>query len=121
MASSKNYRTTNVPSSNQVVETKRGGRLNKEFSLYIKGIVSGMDKNVLNNVFTTFGAVKSLDVVPSKSCAFVEFFTKEAYEQALMQKMISVPDLGTVTIEERRPKDRNRKGKGRNISDVIST
>jgi hypothetical protein len=44
-----------------------------------------------------------------KSCAFVEFATNEAYQQALTQKVIDIHDLGTVTVEERKPKNnRNR-------------
>ena len=42
-----------------------------------------------------------------KSCAFVEFYTKEAYQQALMQKSIEIPGLGIVTVEERKQKNRN--------------
>ena len=39
---------------------------NLEFSLYIKGIVNGMNKSALDKVFRTFGTVMNLDVVPTK-------------------------------------------------------
>ncbi|RIA88345.1 hypothetical protein C1645_739451 [Glomus cerebriforme] len=92
----------------------RGGSttINKEFSLYVKGIVDGMNKDVLNKAFIKFGNVKSLDVVPSKSCAFVEFCNQDSYQQALREKHIDIPDLGTVSVEERKPKDRHDRHDG---------
>ncbi|GBC01546.1 hypothetical protein RclHR1_04220014 [Rhizophagus clarus] len=103
--SNKDFRKTNFSSD----ESRE-----KKFSLYIKGVVDGMTRHVLTNAFTTFGTVKHLDVVLSKSCAFVEFETEEAYQQALMQKEIDIPNLGTVTVEERKQKQQrtqNRKSK----------
>ncbi|CAB4424731.1 unnamed protein product [Rhizophagus irregularis] len=81
----------------------------KKFSLYIKGVVNGMNRTTLTNAFTTFGPVKNLDVVMAKSCAFVEFETEEAYQQALMRKEIDIPNLGTVIVEERKSKYRATK------------
>ncbi|CAG8718919.1 14198_t:CDS:2, partial [Funneliformis mosseae] len=83
-----------------------------EFSLYVKGIVEGMNKEVLDKVFTEFGVVKHLDVVITKSCAFVEFDSQKSYQQALSKKIIEVPNFGTVTVEERRP-PREEGGGGR--------
>lgn len=39
-----------------------------------------------------------------KSCAFVEFGNQEAYQQALNQKEIDVPNFGHVVVEERKAK-----------------
>jgi len=35
----------------------------------------------------------------------VEFDSQKSYQQALSKKNITVPNIGTVTVEERRPKD----------------
>ncbi|CAI2178412.1 4340_t:CDS:2 [Funneliformis geosporum] len=80
-----------------------------EFSLYVKGVVEGMNKDVLDKVFTEFGVVKHLDVVITKSCAFVEFDSQRSYQQALNKKVINVPNFGNVTVEERRhPREEGR-------------
>jgi len=92
--------------------TRKGRDVNRELSLYVRGIVDGMNKTVIDKAFKTFGPVINLDVVPTKSCAFVEFGTKEAYQQALMQKTIEIPGLGTVTVEERKQKE-NKKNQNR--------
>lgn len=42
-----------------------------------------------------------------KSCAFVEFGNQEAYQQALNQKEIDVPNFGHVVVEERKSKYHN--------------
>ncbi|RHZ86219.1 hypothetical protein Glove_53g31 [Diversispora epigaea] len=81
---------------------------NKEFSLYVKGVNPSMSQEVLTNVFKNFGPVKSLDVVPSKQCAFVEFSFYEAYHQALSQRQIQIPGVGNVTVEERRKNEEMR-------------
>ncbi|CAJ0831371.1 3746_t:CDS:2 [Entrophospora sp. SA101] len=47
-------------------------------------------------------SVKHLDVVPTRNCAFVEFFTSEAYQNALNAKTLVVNTV-TLCIEERRP------------------
>ncbi|GBC08882.1 hypothetical protein RclHR1_08450010 [Rhizophagus clarus] len=78
---------------------------NKEFSLYVKGIVEGMTRPTLEKAFSKFGLVKNVDVVLSKSCAFVEFGSQEAYQQTLSQKEIDVPGYNMpVVVEERKPK-----------------
>jgi hypothetical protein len=41
----------------------------------------------------------------------VEFETKEAYQQALMQREIVIPNLGTVYVEERKIKQNNNKAR----------
>ncbi|CAG8658640.1 25978_t:CDS:2 [Gigaspora rosea] len=50
------------------------------------------------SAFSNFGAVKNLDVVPTKSCTFVEFQTQDAYQRALQQRQISVPGFGSETV-----------------------
>jgi nucleoid DNA-binding protein len=103
------YQVVPAPSTKT---TRKGRDVNRELSLYVRGIVDGMNKTVIDKAFKTFGPVINLDVVPTKSCAFVEFGTKEAYQQALMQKTIEIPGLGTVTVEERKQKE-NKKNQNR--------
>src|ERR1051325_7166932 len=51
-------------------------------------------------IFIKFCSIKNF-----KSCAFVEFSNQEAYQQALTKKQIEIPNLGSVTVEERKPKN----------------
>jgi len=96
---------TQSTQSQQSNREQKDRTVNREFSLYVKGIIDGMSKTVLDKAFKTFGPVTNLDVVPTKSCAFVEFGTQEAYQQALTKKQIEIPNIGIVTVEERKQKN----------------
>ena len=50
---------------------------------------------------STFGALKYLDVVPTKGCAFAGFSTLEAYRAALNARQVNVGQA-VIHIEERR-------------------
>nr|CAG8618530.1 5938_t:CDS:2 [Entrophospora candida] len=71
-------------------------------SIYVKNVKNGMTYHLLKSKFSKFGKVKHLDVVPTRNCAFVEFFTSEAYQSALNAKTLVVNTV-TLCIEERRP------------------
>ncbi|CAH1762972.1 10477_t:CDS:2, partial [Entrophospora sp. SA101] len=71
-------------------------------SIYVKNVKNGMTYHLLKSKFSKFGKVKHLDVVPTRNCAFVEFFTSEAYQNALNAKTLVVNTV-TLCIEERRP------------------
>ncbi|CAG8499051.1 1005_t:CDS:2, partial [Cetraspora pellucida] len=85
-------------------------------TLYVKVGNEQMNHDVLWNAFSYFGPVKNLDVVPVKSCAFVEFYSQDAYQQALQQRHISVPGFGneTVIVEERRERRKDDNSRYRN-------
>ncbi|CAG8538800.1 10693_t:CDS:2, partial [Cetraspora pellucida] len=85
-------------------------------TLYVKVGNEQMNHDVLWNAFSYFGSVKNLDVVPVKSCAFVEFYSQDAYQQALQQRHISVPGFGneTVIVEERRERRKDDNNRYRN-------
>ncbi|CAG8758307.1 28305_t:CDS:2 [Dentiscutata erythropus] len=102
-------------------EAPRDRNSNREFSLYVKVGNERMNYEALMSAFSNFGPVKNLDVVPAKSCAFVEFQTQDAYQRALQQRQIPVPGFGneTVIVEERqeRRKDDNSRYRGRQSYD----
>ncbi|CAG8712059.1 19546_t:CDS:2, partial [Racocetra fulgida] len=102
-------------------DTSQLAEPSKEFSLYVKVGNERMDHDALWSAFSNFGPVKNLDVVPAKSCAFVEFQSQDAYQRALQQRQISVPGFGneTVVVEERqeRRKDDNTRYRNRQSYD----
>ncbi|CAG8684279.1 3943_t:CDS:2 [Cetraspora pellucida] len=113
--------TRTQPQVSNAREAPRDRNSNREFSLYVKVGNERMDHDALWNAFSNFGPVKNLDVVPAKSCAFVEFHSQDAYQRALQQRQISVPGFGneTVVVEERqeRRKDDNTRYRNRQSYD----
>ncbi|CAG8562814.1 12931_t:CDS:2 [Funneliformis caledonium] len=82
---------------------KNNNRRNSDTSLsiYVKGVTSSMTYDLLKSAFTSFGHVKHLDVVHSKSCAFVDFSNFESYRRALDAHTVEIGGE-TVNTEERR-------------------
>ncbi|CAB4476145.1 NTF2-domain-containing protein [Rhizophagus irregularis] len=89
---------------------KNNNRRNSDTSLsiYVKGVTSSMTYELLKAAFSTFGHVKHLDVVHTKSCAFVEYNNAESYRRALEAHTV---DVGSETVytEERRVRRNNGK------------
>ncbi|KAH7096481.1 hypothetical protein BKA62DRAFT_675874 [Auriculariales sp. MPI-PUGE-AT-0066] len=52
---------------------------------FVKGVTETVSTNVLKDVLTTrFGAIKELDIVRSKACAFLEFTSPESARRAVI-------------------------------------
>ncbi|RIA95300.1 hypothetical protein C1645_872874 [Glomus cerebriforme] len=89
---------------------KNNNRRNSDTSLsiYVKGVTSSMSYEQLKAAFAAFGHVKHLDVVHTKSCAFVEYNNAESYRRALEAHTVDVGGE-TVNTEERRVRRNNGK------------
>jgi len=89
---------------------KNNNRRNSDTSLsiYVKGVTHSMSYELLKAAFMTFGHVKHLDVVHTKSCAFVEYNNAESYRRALEAHTVNVGSE-TVNTEERRVRRNNGK------------
>ena len=46
----------------------------------------------------------------------MEFGTQEAYQQALTKKQIEIPNIGFVTVEERKQKNEDVRSQGRHYN-----
>ncbi|CAG8623792.1 13007_t:CDS:2, partial [Racocetra fulgida] len=116
----RNYSQALYNTHNGMSSQRRGNEYrierNPNFTLYVKVGKERIDRDALWSAFSYFGPVKNLDVVPAKSCAFVEFYSQDAYQQALYQRQISVPGFGnqTVVVEERRERRKDDNNRYRN-------
>ncbi|KAJ3299674.1 hypothetical protein HK104_007745 [Borealophlyctis nickersoniae] len=72
----------------------------EKYSIYIRGITEGIDKQSLHATFKAVGAIRHVDLIPSKNIAFVEFTTIEAAQKAIGQTFNI--NGHTVTAEERK-------------------
>ncbi|CAG8437891.1 7510_t:CDS:2 [Diversispora eburnea] len=79
-------------------------------SIYVKGITQSMNRESLLNAFKVFGYVSHIDVVYSKSCAFIEYNNAESYKAALNAQTIKVGNE-SVSTEERRGHSRRNNNK----------
>lgn len=50
---------------------------------FVKGVVEGVSDTALRNVITRFGAIKELEIVRNKACAFLEFEKVESAKRAI--------------------------------------
>ncbi|GES88618.1 ubiquitin protease cofactor [Rhizophagus clarus] len=75
-------------SEGQKINNRRNS--DTSLSIYVKGVTPSMTYELLKAAFSTFGHVKHLDVVHTKSCAFVEYNNTESYRRALEAHTVDV-------------------------------
>ncbi|CAG8580025.1 2752_t:CDS:2 [Acaulospora morrowiae] len=88
---------------------RRNSDIDNNLSIYVKGVTSTMTREQLQSAFKTFGVVSHIDVVPTKSCAFVEYNNPAAYRAALNAKSVNVGNEIVYTEERRGNNRRNNK------------
>ncbi|CAG8484841.1 9234_t:CDS:10 [Acaulospora colombiana] len=98
----------------------RRNSVDTSLSIYVKGVTTSMTREQLNTAFKAFGAITNLDVVHSKSCAFVEYQNVDSYKAALNAKAVKIGNESVFT-EERRGDELRYKNLSKNISQQIFT
>ncbi|KAI8370718.1 uncharacterized protein BYT42DRAFT_100147 [Radiomyces spectabilis] len=69
--------------------------------IFVKNVTSTITEEELQQAFSQFGSVKSLNIIQAKNCAFLDFTTPEARQKAIAQHRVTVGEA-TVLAEERR-------------------
>ncbi|KAG0247926.1 hypothetical protein BG011_000726 [Mortierella polycephala] len=59
-------------------------------TIYIRNVTESVTYEMLHKAFSVFGTIRTLNVVHSKACAFVEFATADAHEKALAATSVPV-------------------------------
>ncbi|CAG8544633.1 13601_t:CDS:2 [Ambispora gerdemannii] len=95
----------------QMNRRQDGQRGDPQLSIYIKNVTESMPYDQLRNAFSQFGALKNLDVVYPKSCAFAEYTTADACNRALAAHQVTIGNSYVITEARRKPIGQ------RNISD----
>ncbi|CAO3583415.1 unnamed protein product [Absidia cylindrospora] len=80
---------------------KEQSRKDEVTNIFVKNVNSNLNEAQLSEAFSKFGPVKSLNIVHTRNCAFLDFTTPEACQKALAQHKVNV---GTTVVlaEERR-------------------
>jgi hypothetical protein len=68
-------------------------KLDRNLSIYVKGIDDSMTAEGLKDAFCTFGVVNAVDVVYNRQCAYIEFNSKEDCERAIDTHEIMIGDV----------------------------
>jgi len=84
----------------------------ENISIFVKNVQQTMTEEQLKEAFSKFGAIKTLTVVHSKSCAFLDFNNVESAHKALSQQKITIGSA-VVLAEERRPQGGRGQFEGR--------
>ncbi|GJJ77336.1 Ras GTPase-activating protein-binding protein 1 [Entomortierella parvispora] len=71
-------------------------------SVYVKNITERMSLEQLKEAFNKFGAVKNIELVSRKTCAYVDFDSAEAVQAALKQNVVQVGSENVLAEERRR-------------------
>ncbi|CAJ0837757.1 2020_t:CDS:2 [Entrophospora sp. SA101] len=98
---------------------------NRELSLYVRWN-NGGDVNVthgaLLDLFKKYGEIRNFNLVEKKSCAFVEFSSKDVYQKVLEKKTFTDQNLlgsTTIIVEERMSHGGGRGGGDRRNSNSM--
>ncbi|KAF9958198.1 hypothetical protein BGZ72_000736 [Mortierella alpina] len=59
-------------------------------TIYIRNVTESITYEMLHDAFSTFGVIRTLNVVHPKACAFVEYTTSEAHQRALAATSVPV-------------------------------
>ncbi|KAJ1956860.1 hypothetical protein IWQ62_005209 [Dispira parvispora] len=78
---------------------RRGDR-NDEFTIFVKGVKDEVTSKALREVFGALGPIRGLDIVQSRSIAYVDFASVEPYRRALDQHKFVVNGQ-TIFAEEK--------------------
>jgi hypothetical protein len=84
----------------------------ENISIFVKNVQQTMTEEQLKEAFSKFGAIKTLTVVHSKSCAFLDFSNVESAHKALSQQKVTIGSA-VVLAEERRPQGGRGQFEGR--------
>ncbi|KAI8584225.1 hypothetical protein K450DRAFT_218736 [Umbelopsis ramanniana AG] len=95
----------------QQLQTKQPTKT-ENISIFVKNVQQTMTEDQLKEAFGKFGAIKTLTVVHSKSCAFLDFSHAESAHKALSQQKITIGSA-VVLAEERRPQGGRGQYEGR--------
>ncbi|KAI8096261.1 uncharacterized protein BX664DRAFT_323490 [Halteromyces radiatus] len=87
--------------SQQQTAQSNKDRKEEATSIFVKNVTHGLTEAQLSEAFSKFGTVKSLNIVASRQCAFLDFTTPEACQKALGQHKVNV-GTSIVLAEERR-------------------
>ncbi|KAF9437230.1 hypothetical protein BGZ76_001573 [Entomortierella beljakovae] len=71
-------------------------------TIYVRNVTERMTYDMLHNAFSTFGTIRTLNMLYPKACAFVEFSAPDAYQRALAAATVSVGDGSDKVITEKR-------------------
>ncbi|KAF9179204.1 hypothetical protein BGZ51_007156 [Haplosporangium sp. Z 767] len=59
-------------------------------TIYIRNVTENVTYEMLHKAFSVFGTIRTLSVVHSKACAFIEFTTTDAHQKALAATSVPV-------------------------------
>ncbi|KAG0269522.1 hypothetical protein DFQ27_003210 [Actinomortierella ambigua] len=71
-------------------------------TIYIRNVTESVTYDMLYDAFSTFGTIRTLNVVHPKACAFVEFTTADAHQKALAASSVKVGDGHENVLTEKR-------------------
>lgn len=78
---------------NETTQYSDPRKLDRNLSIYVKGIDNSMTAEGLKDAFCVFGVVNAVDVVYNKQCAYIEFNSKEDCERAIEANEIMIGDV----------------------------
>jgi len=78
---------------NEAAQFSNPRKLDRNLSIYVKGIDDSMTAEGLKDAFCRFGVVNAVDVVYNRQCAYIEFNSKEDCERAIEAHEIMIGDV----------------------------
>ncbi|GJJ73440.1 hypothetical protein EMPS_05798 [Entomortierella parvispora] len=98
--------TTGVTKKASLVNIKSASSQAQEekdaLTIYIRNVTESITSEMLHDAFSTFGAIRTLNVVHPKACAFVEFASPEAHQKALAATSVFVGEGHENVLTEKR-------------------